>query len=276
MKRIGLLLLAAGVLAACNLTVVVPGPVPGLPVIVDDGDGVQAVLPAGAKKRFELTVADRPVRVDVYHDEAAAEKELYVKVFDKDDQPYAHTDVRSFFQDASVDLASLAAVGAQDVAVSFPYSVNLPANMGKVYVEVTNQTAAGATVTVKAVTRNEVLRDGVALDGPPASGPETSKTYGGALLFLGQQDTYVYNGPDNYLLAFATPPGDYVHAELILNGNTGSPIIPGTSGIQLFHGDQIEVRSQGFERAGFCSTSVDSACTDGIESGEYSITITRN
>jgi len=271
MKRTGLLLLVAGVLAACNVTVVVPGPAPGLPVTVDDGNGVQAVLPAGAKKRFELTVADRPVRVDVYHDEAAAEKELYVKVFDKDDQPYAHTDVRSYFQDADVGLASLAAVGAQDVAVSFPYSVNLPANMGKVYVEVTNQTAAGATVTVKAVTRNEVLRDNQEMTGP--TGGQTSAGYGGALLFLGQRDSYVYTGPDNLQITFEPQdPGNPVDLQAVLNPgqNSETPLQPGVA-VVLLNGDKVEVFAQDDARAGFCMNLAD--CGDGIDSGEYTLTV---
>ncbi|WP_456409850.1 hypothetical protein [Oceanithermus sp.] len=271
MKKFGIALLVAAVLAACNVAVVVEGPPPGLPVTVDDVNGVQAVLPAGAKERFELTVADRPVRVDVYHDEAAAEKELYVKVFDEDGQPYAHTDVRSYFQDADVDLASLAAVGAQDVDVSFPYSVNLPANMGKVYVEVTNQTAASATVTVKAVTRNEVVRRDVAMSNPDTANGETSKGYGGAVLFLGQRDTYVYEGEDNYHLTFSVPePGtDVLRVRLKLQ-ETGEVFEPGQA-VVLLNGDVLEVYAEGDVRAGFCASY--DGCSDGIETGEYSLTI---
>ncbi len=273
MKKVGLALITAAVLAACNVTVVTPGPPPGTSVAVD-GAGVTKKIAPSAHHCFELTVGEEPVRIDVKHDEAADNGELYVEVFDEDNQPYAHTDNRDFFAKAGASLASLS-VGAQDINVTLPYSVNIPKNMGKVYVEVTNKTAVDATVTVKAVTRNEVPRDDAALSGPPASGLETSKIYGGALLFLGQEDTYVYTGPDGYTLKFDVPPGDFVHAQLILNDNTTDPITPGTSGIGLLNGDTFKVASQGLERAGFCSTTVDPACTDGIDTGEYSITISR-
>ncbi|HGY09256.1 MAG TPA: hypothetical protein ENK37_04270 [Oceanithermus profundus] len=275
MKKYVLSMALAALLAACNVTVVPPGPTPGTPVTVDDPDGAQATLAPNQTHRFELTVGADPVRVDVKHQEATADGELYVRVFDREDTAYAHTDRRDLFARTDAALTSLG-VSAQDINVSFPYSVNLPKNMGKVYVEVTNKTGTNAGVTVTAVTRNEVVRDQESLAGPPASGPETSKTYGGALLFLGQEDTYVYDGPDNYLLSFDVPAGDVVKARLILNGNTASPVVPGTSNITLFHGDTLKVASEGLERAGFCTSTVDAACADGIDSGEYSITITRN
>lgn len=270
MKKAALALLVTVALAACNVTVVVPGPAPGTPVAIGDANGVQVTLDPGAKKRFELVVAGTPVRIDVFHQEATAEGELYLEVFDQDDDLYAHTNNRAFFAKAGAALATLGGVGAQDIGLSFPYSVNLPVNMGKVYLEVENKTAASATVTVKAFERNEVVRENTPVTNPDTGSGETSKGYGGAILFLGQRDTYVYQGANNYQLTFGVPGDDPLGLRLRIV-NTNDEIGPGQS-IVLLQGDTIEVFSTGDARAGFCNTF--SGCADGIDTGEYTLTIT--
>ena len=272
MKKILFALLIAGALAACNVTITPPGPQAGIPVTVGDGNGASATIAAGAAKRFELTVAGDPVRLDVYHSGATADKELYVKVLDKTDNPYAHTDNRTFFQDAGVALQSLNGITAQDINTDLPYSINLPKNMGKVYVEVSNKTAVAVNVTVKAVVRNEVVRENFELTSPPSG--QAITTYG-AILFLKQHDTYTYTGADNQRVTFNTPDGaNPVAIKAVLNKGTQNEILldPGTP-ITLLNGDTIEVFSDQDSRAGFCTTSVDPACSDGIDSGEYTLTI---
>ncbi len=269
MKKTFIALLMLGLLSACQVTVVTPGPAPGTPVTVDDDNGAQEAIPAGETARFELTVAAQPVRVDVYHDEATVDGELEVKALDSTDALYAHTTVRSFFAAADVTLSSLG-VRAQDISTSFPYSINLPKNMGKVYVEVTNRTSTAAHVTVKAVTRNEIARSDYAM-APPSGGP-TSAGYGGAILFLGQHDTYKYAGADMNVTFSPTDPANPVHLKAVLNkGQASETELQTGVSVAILDGDTVEVYSDGDGYAGFCS-SLD-GCTDGIDSGEYTLTI---
>ncbi len=270
MKKYALSMALAALLAACNVTVVPPGPTPGTPVTVDDPDGAQATLAPNQTHRFELTVGADPVRVDVKHQEATADGELYVRVFDREDTAYAHTDRRDLFARAGAALTSLG-VSPQDINVSFPYSVNLPKNMGKVYVEVTNKTGTNAGVTVKAVTRNEVVRENVAMEAPPSN---ASLDYKGAVLFLGQRDSYVYEGTSSQQITF-TPADAANPVKLKAVRNPGQPgdgmeLLPGGS-YDLLPGDKVEVFAEGDARAGFCMNLDD--CEDGIETGEYDMTI---
>ncbi len=270
MKKLAASLALAGLLAACNVTVVVPGPAPGTPVTVDDPDGAQATLAPNQTHRFELTVGADPVRVDVKHQEGTADGELYVRVFDHEDTAYAHTDRRDLFARAGAALTSLG-VNAQDVDVSFPYSVNLPKNMGKVYVEVTNKTDVSAEVTVKAVTRNEVVRDSVAMEAPPSN---ASLGYKGAVLFLGQRDSYVYEGTTSQQISFT--PADAanpVKLKAVRNPELpgdGMELLPGGS-YDLLPGDKVEVFAEGDACAGFCHTL--NGCADYIVTGEYELEI---
>ncbi len=267
MKKLAASLALAGLLAACNVTVVAPAP-----VTVDDGSGVQATVPSGSNARFELFVGAQPVRVDVFHDEAAAEGELEVKVFDQTGAAYAHATARSFFADADVGLTALDA-RAQDVSVGFPYSINLPKGMGKVYVEVFNRSGAVAHVTVKAVTRNEIVRDGTTMVDPDTASGEASKVYGGAVLFLNQHDTYAYAGADNKTVTFdPADPANPVHLRAVLNKGQPSEteLVPGTA-VVILSGDTVEVFSDGDGYAGFCASF--DGCTDGIDSGEYTLTV---
>ncbi len=269
MKRIGIALTTAVLLAACNIEVL-PGPAPGTPVIVDDPNGAQATIAPSRTHRFELTVGTEPVRVDVYHQEATADGELYVKVFDGANAAYAHTDRRDLFAGADAALTSLG-VSAQDVDVSFPYSVNLPRSMGKVYLEVTNKTGGSAQVTVKAVARNEVVRDGFSMNAP--SGGATAVGYGGAVLFLGQRDTYTYQGASNQLIRFTpTDAANAVGLKAVLNpGQPSETELAAGVDVNLLPGDRVEVFAEGNARAGFCQNL--SGCADGIVTGEYGLTI---
>ena len=210
------------------------------------------------------------MRVDVKHQEATADGELYVKVFNSAYAPYAHTDRRDLFARADAALTSLG-VSPQDINVSFPYSVNLPKNMGTVYVEVTNKTGTNAGVKVTAVTRNEVVRDGVEMNAP--SGGATSVGYGGAVLFLGQRDTYTYVGTSNQLIKFEPKiAANPVKLKAILNpGQPGETELTAGVAINLLSGDTVEVFAESDARAGFCMNLDD--CEDGIETGEYDLTI---
>jgi hypothetical protein len=272
MKKLAFALALAGVLAACNVTVVPPGPAPGTPVTVDDDTGASAAIAPSQKKRFELTVAAQPVRLDVYHDEAAGNGELTVKVFDSNDTAYAYTNRRDIFAKAGASLSSLG-LTSQDISLSFPYSINLPKNMDKVYVEVTNNTSVVASVTVKAVTRNEVVRENASMEAP--SGNATSVNYGGAILFLGQHDTYTYtDSASGKTITFSTAdPDNSVGITAVLNPGQPSETIlqPGVA-IQLVSGDKVEVQARDDARAGFCNTSKWD-CADDIVSGEYTLTI---
>jgi hypothetical protein len=133
-----------------------------------------------------------------------------------------------------------------------------------------NQTATSATVTVKAFERNEVVRANTPMTNPDTGNGETSKGYGGAVLFLGQRDTYAYQGQDNFHLTFAVPGTDVLGLRLRIEG-TDTVLAPGESAL-LLNGDVIEVFAVDDARAGFCSTFT--GCTDGIDTGEYTLTIT--
>jgi len=272
MKKLLITLATVALLAACNVTVTPIGPQPGTKVTVGDDDGAAVTIPAGKTHRFELEVAASPVRVDVGHKEATANKELYVKALDKDDSPYAHTDARDYFQDASVPLAEASSVASQNVNISLPYSLNLPKNMGKVYIEVTNNTVADATVTVKAVERNEILRQNEELEAPP-SGGFSGKS--GAILFLGQHDTYVYTGSSNQQIVFdVADPANPIALKAILNkGKPSETELERGVSINLLPDDVVEVFANNDARAGFCNNQNLDGCTDGITSGEYTLTV---
>ena len=125
-------------------------------------------------------------------------------------------------------------------------------------------------VTVKAVTRNEIERNDYAM--APPSGGATSAGYGGAILFLGQHDTYKYAGTNKYVTFNPTDPANPVHLKAVLNKGQASEteLQPGVS-IAILDGDTVEVYSEGDDYAGFCA-SLD-GCADGIDSGEYTLTI---
>jgi len=261
--------------SGCEIFLTTPAIQRGKPVTIDDSNGATDTVDPHAAGRFEVQASGQPLRIDVYQENPGPDGELEVRVNDKSNIGYAHTNNRNYFQSTEIQLSNTG-IHADGPIVNAPYSINLPANFGKAYILVYNRSQVAQDVTVKVFTRNEVVRDNENLSGPPASGPKTSETYGGALLFLGQKDTYVYTGPDNYTLSFSVPSGDFVKARLVINGDTNNPVKPGDRGIALLSGDKFEVASEGLERAGFCSTTADPACTDGIDSGEYSIVITRN
>ncbi|WP_457631464.1 hypothetical protein [Oceanithermus sp.] len=262
-----ILLAVAALLAGCEIVLTAPGILPGTPVTVGSDEGATETVDPGAAGRFELVVGDKPVRIDVYQEDATPDGDLMIRVLDKDNQPYAHTNNRNYFMDTEVEITGAA---AQGVVVNAPYSINLPANFGKAYVMVNNMSSAAQTVTVKAFERNVVEREGFEISNP--SNGATSVGYGGAILFLQQRDTYVYNGADGYTLTFTVPGDDYLHLQLQIEG-TNTLLTPGQQA-QLLNGDRLTVSARDGAYAGFCA-SVDPGCSDGIDTGEYSLTISQ-
>jgi len=262
-----LVLLAAALLfSGCEVVLVAPGIQPGTQVTIDDEDGITETIDPGTAGRYELVVGAEPVRIDVYQETYTPDGDLLVSVADEDNNITALTASRYYFvdPDKAGDFTSSLGVDYDNL----PYSINIPANFGKAYVMVHNETASPVTVTVKAVTRNTTEKTDL----------EISDTglYKGAILFLGQHDTYVYTGPDNYTVSLTLPEGgyDYLHLKLkIVNTDTGTTDVdPGVS-VPLFNGDQLEVYAEDDARAGFCDNL--DGCTDGIASGEYLLNVNK-
>ena len=264
------LITGALLLSGCELFLTAPGIHPGTPVTIDDNNGVQETLGPGEVGRYEITGSSQPLRVDVYQETPGPDGELEVRVNDGDNIAYAHTNNRSYFQSTEIPLQSNG-VHAAGPTANAPYSINLPANFGKAYIIVRNHLQASQDITVKVFTRNEVVRDGFAMNAP--SGGATSVGYGGAVLFLNQRDTYTYAGASNQLLKFT--PADAanpVKLKAVLNpGQSGETELAVGVDVNLSPGDKVEVFAEGGARAGFCQNL--SGCADGIETGEYTLTI---
>ena len=258
----------AGILLIAGCGLQAKGIQPGKPVTVDDNNGVEATLDPKMVDRFELNVGSEPVRLDVYHKGATADGELSVVVLDSGNHAYAFTKNRAFFYGVS-KTTGMTGVTATDISTSLPYSVNIPANFGKVYVMVKNLTGKSQTITVKAFTRKAPVRKDTEVDSPPQSKPE--EVYGGAIVFLGQKDTYVFTGEDNSRIYLTVPGEDYLKLKLQVEGG-GALIGPGED-TTLQHGDKFTVYADEGVRAGFCNTYPE--CNDGIDTGEYKITIKR-
>ncbi len=241
----------------------------GKPIVIGDNDGVSATLEPKMADRFEVNVGSDPIRIDVYHDHATADGEISVLVSDGSKHPYAYTKSRAFFYGIKADKQKIG-VSATDVATNLPYSINLPANFGKAYILVKNLTSSSQSVTVKAFTRKAPVRKDTEVDSPPQSKPE--EVYGGAIVFLGQKDTYVFTGEDNSRIYLTVPGEDYLKLKLQVEGG-GALISPGED-TTLMNGDKFTVYADEGVRAGFCKTYADE-CNDGIDTGEYKITIKR-
>jgi len=261
---------AALLFAGCEVVLVAPGIQPGTPVTIDDEEGVTETIDPHTAGRYELVVGDEPVRIDVYQETYTPDGDLTVSVADKDNNIKALTASRYYFVDPAKagDFTSALGITPGDL----PYSINVPANFGKAYVMVHNETDNSITVKVKALTRNTVDRSDFRITGP-ASGSD-SVGYRGAILFLGQHDTYIYDGDDYTNLSFTVPGENYLHLKLKIIG-TDTVLDPGGAAV-LMKGDKLEVYSDGDAYAGFCnnSSSLD-GCSDGIDSGEYKIEISR-
>ena len=266
-----LVLLAAALLfSGCEVVLVAPGIQPGTQVTIDDEDGVTETIDPHTAGRYELVVGAEPVRIDVYQETSSPDGDLLVTVADEGNHVKALTASRYYFVDpnkASDFTSSLGIV----VPANLPYSINIPANFGKAYVMVHNETDNPITVTVKAVTRNTTEKTDLEIGGP--EGAATSVSYGGAILFLGQHDTYVYTGPDNYTVSLTLPEDgyDYLHLKLRIV-NTDTVLELGESAA-LLSGDQLEVYAEDDARAGFCDNL--DGCTDGIASGEYLLNVNK-
>ena len=264
-----MLFAAALLFSGCEVVLVAPGIQPGTPVTIDDEDGVTETINPRAAGRFELNVGAEPVRIDVFQETYTLDGDLTVTVADEGNHVKALTASRNYFVDPNKanDFASSLGIGVGNP----PYSINIPANFGKAYVMVRNETDAAVTVTVKAFKRNVVERNETTMTSPDTQNGETSKSYGGAILFLKQKDSYIFQGQTGDNLTFTVPGTDYLKLKLKIVGTT-TELSPGESAI-VANGDKIEVYAEDDARAGFCKTF--DGCQDGINSGEYKIEISR-
>jgi hypothetical protein len=250
-----------GLLAACNINIILPGT-----SVVVDGPGVDSgVLGEGETARFELLVGANPVRVDATDVTNGVAGSLRLRVYDANDVLYAQTVSRQYFTAPKPEVLGSAAE-ALGISPNPVYSINLPANFGKAYVEVTNLTADPTVVRVAAVTRN----------GAPAAGNFTA-TVSGALLFLGQLDTWTYTGAGPVTLDLVGGATVHARAKVVRGQDAVVVLEPGESFTDLQNGDIVYVQTQGNGAlAGFCDDGVsgNGICDDGIETGEYTLQVT--
>lgn len=259
MKKWTLGLLLLGLLAACNINIVLPGT-----TVVVDGPAVESgVLGEGESARFELLVGADPVRIDAVDVTNGVAGSLRLRVYDANEVLYAQTVSRQYFTAPKPEVLGLGALGISPNPV---YSINLPANYGKAYVEVTNLSADPTVVRVAAVTRNAA----------PAAG-DFGGTVSGALLFLGQLDAWTYTGAGPVTLDLVGGTTVHARAKVVRGQDTVIVLEPGEAFDDLRTGDTVFVQAQGNGAlAGFCDDGVsgNGYCDDGIETGEYTLQVT--
>ncbi len=109
------------------------------------------------------------------------------------------------------------------------------------------------------------------MDAP--SGGASTVGYSGAILFLGQHDTYVYTGSSTQQIVFGVDdPANPLALKAVLNkGQPSETELDIGVSISLLPDDVVEVFADGDTRAGFCQNLT--GCADGITSGEYTLTI---
>jgi hypothetical protein len=244
-------------LAACG--------VPGIPtgtVIRVDGPEI-TTLPLGENEAafFNLEVGGAPVRLDAFPLDNPSSAQLEVTVFDSNRLPYARSVSRYWFAAPGLGVSS-AERNPRVIDPNLPFSLNLPANFGKAYIRVRNRLGEPTRVRVRAVARAGYRG---------SSGLEISGSTTGALLFLGQLDSYIYRGKEARLtLGY---PGNSLRPvfEVVRGGNRVFKGEPGMS-FGLEPGDQIFVREQSNGGlAGFCDQAL--GCSDGLSSGIYTLRI---
>ena len=255
MLAVGLL----GLLAACSVNIIPPG------TSVDvNGPYVESgVLGEGETARFELEVRAQPVRIDATDVDNGAAGALLLRVFDANNALYAGTVSRQYFTAPRAEV-----FGGGASALTMPngvYSINLPANFGKAYVEVTNLSADPTVVRVAAVTRDDGIEKNNAYS--------FNATDTGALLFLGQLDTWTYTGAGPVTLELVGGTTVHARAKVVRGFDTQTILEPGQEFTDLQNGDVVHVQAQGSGAlAGFCNTLA--GCVDGITSGEYTLQVT--
>jgi len=267
MKKSFLLLavLALGLLAACDITVIVPGS----QLVVDEPGITSDYLDNGESARFEVYVGASDVRLDATDLDNGAAGSLLLRVYDSNDVLYAQTMSRRYFIAPKPEIVGENLVAPQ-VAVNPVYSINLPAGTGKVYLEVTNLAAGATRIEARAVGR-EPLPYSDDVFSPTPTGFSSTTT--GALIFLGQLDIWRYAGSGPATLELAG--GETVHAtaRIVSGGAIVANLEPGESYGSLQTGDLVYVQARGNgATAGFCDTLP--GCNDGITSGEYQLKVT--
>jgi len=258
MKKWTLGALLLGLLAACNIVL------PGTPVVVDGSAVESGVLGEGESARFELLVGADPVRVDAADVTNGVAGALLLRVYDVNNVLFAQTVSRQYFTAPRPEVLSMGAVGL-GISPNGVYSVNLPADFGKAYVEVTNLSADPTVVRVAAVTRQDGIEKNNAYT--------FNATDTGALLFLGQLDTWTYTGAGPATLELVGGTNVHARAKVVRGFDTQTILEPGEEFTDLQNGDVVYVQAQGSGAlAGFCNTLA--GCVDGITSGEYTLQVT--
>ena len=261
MKKWTLGVLLLGLLSACNINIVLPGS----PVVVDGPAVGSGVLGEGERARFELLVGADPVRVDATDVTNGVAGALLLRVYDVNNVLFAQTVSRQYFTAPQPEVLGAVGLGITPNGV---YSVNLPADFGKAYVEVTNLTADPTVVRVSAVSRHE----GIARENSYTFDADAA----GALLFLGQLDTWTFKGSDNSSLELVGGETVHARAKIVHGFATKAVIEPGEEFDDLDYGDVVYVQAQGNGAlAGFCDDGVggNGSCDDGIETGEYTLLV---
>jgi hypothetical protein len=138
------------------------------------------------------------------------------------------------------------------------------------YVEVTNMAANPTRVSVAAVSREPLpYWSGLVATTPT----EFSDSAIGALLFLGQGDLWKYTGSGPATLELTRGETVHVTARVVSNGEIVANLEPGNIYDNLQTGDLVYVQAQGNgATAGFCANL--DGCNDGIDSGEYELSVT--
>lgn len=263
MKRLTLATVLLAVLAACNINIILPGT-----TVTVDGPGVESsVLGEGETARFSLYVGAAPVRIDAVDVTNGVAGSLLLRVYDGNNALFAQTVSRHYFIAPRPEIASEEAA-ALGITPSPYYSVNLPAGFGKAYVEVTNLAGEPTVVRVQAISRGE----GVGTENAHNFNDDVS----GALLYLGQLDTWTYTG-GNATLELAGGETVHARAKIVRGLDTLAVLEPGEEFAGLQNGDAVYVQARGSGAlAGFCDDGVggNGICDDGIETGEYTLIVT--
>ncbi|WP_018467425.1 hypothetical protein [Calidithermus timidus] len=244
-------------LAACGS----PGIPTGSVIRVDGAEVITPALGENEAAFFNLEVGGAAVRLDAFALDNPKAAQLEVTVFDSNRLPYARSVSRSWFVAPGLAL-SPAQRNPKLIDPNLPFSLNLPANFGKAYVRVRNRLNEPTRVRVRAVVRAGYKG---------SSGLEIVGSTQGALLFLGQLDSYVYRGK-KARLTLSYPGGSLRPLVEVVRG--GSRVFRGEPGVSfdLEPGDQIFVREQSNGGlAGFCDQAL--GCTDGVNSGIYTLWI---
>jgi len=264
MKRNLLLLAVTLLLAACDLTLILPGVQlePDGPEITSDS------LDSGESARFEVYAGATALRIDASDDDNGVAGSLLLRVYDGNNVLYAQTVSRRYFIAPKPEIAADEA-DAQGIASNSVYSINIPAGSGKMYVEVTNLAANPTHVSVKAVSREPLPYSDDVFDPTPA---DFTGVATGALIFLGQTDVWRYVGSEAATIELVG--GETVHAtaRVVGDGVIKANLEPGERYNDLAHNDLIYVQAQGNgATAGFCDSLA--GCEDGMNSGEYQLIV---